>query len=477
MRYLISVLIGAGILFVMDGAFAGDPATAQDLQGPARVEEFLELGRAQAFSHEALFAVDGKEQAVTLKFNAFVDLTQKTRLEGALSREKVNEALGRAAQTMAPLLPQLTGGISQARTFKQNLDAMGFRGYGLIGPFNTFDARLRLTQNIIDIGAAAGAGEGRAGVNIARYEEEFTRQKIVLTASLLYLEALRAQGAFQAAAAGVALSERLLRQAEARKNAGTAAAIDVARAKTRLAGDQLRQDQARTALHDAYLELQRAAGIPYERAIRLMNSLCFIREAVPSVAEALALAARERLDMRIAAEQARAAGLSLTRARGQWAPVVALAADYGISGNEPRKNEHSTGGVMVSASMSLFDGGRTIGEVREASSRRRQARLVQEDLARQVEEDVRRALWRVTDAAVEVDTAAHVVALARQEMDLASHRFAEGVADHIEVINAQASLAGARDAYVAALTQYHGARMNVYFALGEPGSFFLKDAN
>ncbi len=476
MRNIVCVLLGAGLLCGMHGALAAEPVTAQDLAEPARVEESLGLGLAQVFSHEVLFAADGKEEVVPLKLKELVSLAQKTRLEGALGREKVNEALGRSWQAMAPLLPQLEGGISQARTFKQNLDAMGFRGYGVIGPFNTFDARLRLTQKILDVSAAAGAGEGRAAVNISRYEEEFTRQKIVLTASLLYLEALRAQGDFQAAAAGVALSERLLRQAQSRKNVGTAAAIDVARAKTRLAGDQLREDRTRTALHDAYLELQRAAGIPYDRAIRLMNSLCFIREAVPSVTEALALAAKERLDMRIAAEQARAAGLVLTRARGQWAPVVAIAVDYGISGNEPRRNEDKTGGIMVSAMMPLFEGGRIIGEVKAASSRQRQARLVQEDLARQVEEDVRRALWRVTDAEAEVDTAARVVTLARQEMDLASHRFAEGVADHIEVINSQTSLAEARDAYLAALTQYHGARMNVYFALGEPESFFLKDA-
>ena len=477
MKFRIKAVMLGILLVVTGGAFAAEPVTVEDLKGPERVEAFLGLGAVHPFSHDGLFVVDGKgEPPVDLKLSQMVDLAQKTRLEGALDREKVNEALGRSSQALSSLLPQLEGGISQSRTFKENLEAQGLHGSGVIGPFNTFDARLSLVQKIIDISAAANFQSGRAQVNVARYEEEFTRQKIVLAASLLYLDALRAQGAFQAAAAALDLSERLLRQAEARKKFGTAAAIDVARAKTRLAQDQLRLERSRTGLHDAYLELQRWTRIPYERIIRLMNSLCFIREPVPSVGDALATAAKKRIDMRIASERVRAAQYSLTQSRGEWFPSVSVGADYGVSANEPDRNDHWTSRVMVGATMPLFEGGRILGKIKEASSLKHQAELVRDDLSRQVEEDVRKALWTMVDSASQVDTAARVVELARQEMDLASHRFQEGVADNIEVVNAQTSLAQARDEYIAALTQYHAARMNLAFALGDPGLFYLQDA-
>ncbi len=464
-------------LVVTGGTFAAESLTGDDLKGPQRVEAFLGLGVVYPFSHDGLFVVDGKGEApIDLKLSEMVSRAQKTRLEGALDLEKINEALGRSSQALSLLLPQLEGGISQSRTFKSNLEAQGLRGSGVIGPFNTFDARVNLVQKIIDISAAANFQSGRAQVNIARYEEEWTRQKIVLTASLLYLDALRAQGAFQAAEAAVRLSERLLRQAEARKKSGTAAAIDVARAKTRLAEDQLRLERSWTGLHDAYLGLQRWTKIPYERVIRLMNSLCFIREPVPIVSEALSIAAKKRIDMRIAAERVRAADSSLMRSRGEWFPAVSVGANYGVSASEPKENDHWTGGVMVGATMPFFDGGRISGKIKEASSLKHQAELVRDDLSLQVEEDVRKALWSMTDSASQVDTAARVVELARQEMDLSIHRFAEGVADHIEVVNAQTSLAQARDEYVAALTQYHAARMNVAFAIGEPDLFYLQDA-
>jgi outer membrane protein len=45
------------------------------------------------------------------------------------------------------------------------------------------------------------------------------------------------------------------------------------------------------------------------------------------------------------------------------------------------------------------------------------------------------------------------------------------VADNLEVINAQTSLADARDAQVMALAQYNAARLNLAAALGRAESF------
>jgi len=68
-----------------------------------------------------------------------------------------------------------------------------------------------------------------------------------------------------------------------------------------------------------------------------------------------------------------------------------------------------------------------------------------------------------------------VVGLSKHELDLASDRFMQGVGDNIEVLNAQTALEEARSQYVSALTLYHAARVNLYFALGESNSFYLQD--
>ena len=115
------------------------------------------------------------------------------------------------------------------------------------------------------------------------------------------------------------------------------------------------------------------------------------------------------------------------------------------------------------------------GETKEASSQKRQEEIYFDDLKRQVEEDVYMALWTIETSMEQVNAAGQVVELSVRELELASHRFAEGVGDNVEVVNAQTVLEQSRDEYIAALTQYHAARINWYFALGKADSFYLQD--
>ena len=61
-----------------------------------------------------------------------------------------------------------------------------------------------------------------------------------------------------------------------------------------------------------------------------------------------------------------------------------------------------------------------------------------------------------------------------QYLQAVQDRFGAGLGDNVEVVAAQATLARARDTYVLALTQYHVARLNYFFALGQTGSFNLQ---
>ena len=481
MKFKTLIGICLSVLFLTGPSFAQDIIGKDGSELASRVETFIGLNTVKPFSHDDLFNLKNSTNLLPVVFELslkdMISLARKNRLDGALGREKINEALGRSWQAMSAYLPDISGGISQSRTFKQNLAAVGMPGFGVIGPFNTFDARIKLVQRILDVSAASNAGSARAQLRIARDDAEFTDQKISLIASLTYLDALRAQGAYYAAQAAVDLSGRLLQQAEARKQAGIAASIDVARASTRLAEDQLSLQRTETALHNAYLEVQRATAFPYDRVIALTNSLCFINDEIPSVSDALKTASTKRLDMRISEEQVNSAKSLLMRSRGEWFPVVAVSANYGYSGIGPDHDDRKTSGIMISAAMPLFEGGRIVGAIKEATSRKHQAELIRDNVKQQIEEDVRKALWTITNAIDQVHTSARVVELSHAEMDLASHRYSQGIADHIEVVNAQASLAQARDGYVSALTQYHAARINLYFALGEPDIFFLKDAD
>ena len=67
--------------------------------------------------------------------------------------------------------------------------------------------------------------------------------------------------------------------------------------------------------------------------------------------------------------------------------------------------------------------------------------------------------------------------LAGQELELARDRFAAGVSDNVEVVDAQAALAEARDTRVSALAEYARARINLAAALGRARQFSLHESS
>ncbi|MBF0511995.1 MAG: TolC family protein [Candidatus Omnitrophica bacterium] len=457
----------------------GKKASSPILQTPSQIEHFLRLDQMYPFSHHEMFLETAKDvldkNVRELRLKDAVDLGIENHLLSKLATEKVDEALGKRLQSLSKLLPDVQSSVYQRRTFKENLDAQGLKGYGVIGPFNTFDGRIQLMQKVLDLTALSNFQAGIRDVHAARYETEFVRQKVVLLVSLDYLEALRSQGDFKAAEANVTLSLKLLKQAKDQFQAGLANNVDVARAETRLAQDEFRLARLRTDVHEAYLELQRATGLPYEGLVRLMNSLGFIRENVPELADALVLAKQNRLDIKVSQERLEAGQYRLQGAKMKLLPQLELFGDYGSSGNEWNKKDHMTESIMLQATMPVFDGGKIFGEIKESDSQKKQLQIYDDDLRRQVEEDVQKSLWLMDTVMDQVLAASRVVGLAWHELELAQDRFSKGIGDNVELINAQTSLEDARDQYVIALTQYHAARINLYFALGQTDTFYLLD--
>jgi len=61
--------------------------------------------------------------------------------------------------------------------------------------------------------------------------------------------------------------------------------------------------------------------------------------------------------------------------------------------------------------------------------------------------------------------------LAQRELSLAQDRFQNGVADNIEVTNAQTALEDARQTVVSSLAEFNMARLNLFSAQGRAEDF------
>src|SRR5689334_16337875 len=85
----------------------------------------------------------------SLTFSQVVERAVQINLVSLLAKANTEEARGGALESASDLLPHIMGSASQARIFKVNLEAQGFPANNpffapLIGPFNNFDARIRL---------------------------------------------------------------------------------------------------------------------------------------------------------------------------------------------------------------------------------------------------------------------------------------------------------------------------------------------
>lgn len=413
----------------------------------------------------------------TLSLEQAVQLAIQNNLATLLARERRREAEGLKQEARAALLPNVSGTAYQA-SVTQNLAALGFQPATFpgitntfIGPFNNFDARARLVQNIFDLGALKNYQAGRAGVRVAEIEEQLAREQVATGTALAYLEAQRAGRTVTAAEANVELAQTLVKLAEDQHNAGVATGVDVTRAQTRLAVEHLRLAQAQTAAEQARLNLQRVVGLPLESPLTLTDELRFTPEPPPPVETAVAQAAQSRPEVRIAEQQIRISELERAAVRAEHLPSLAFVGDYGVSGITPTNTALPTRRAAIQLNVPIFNGGLTRGREAVAASRARQAELELGNVRGQVEEDVRLALSSLRTAVAQVSAADETVTLAQRELTMARDRFRAGVADNLEIVNAQTTLANARDAQVTALAQYNAARLNLAAALGRAESF------
>ncbi|MFI5346559.1 MAG: TolC family protein [Elusimicrobiota bacterium] len=398
-----------------------------------------------------------------------------SRIDAVSAGEQSNQARSRALQAASGLLPSLTASLSETRTFKVNLAAQGlsFPGFpSMLGPFDTFDARARLTQKLFDWGAWRRAQSGAAAARSASAEEKAAREQVAAAAALSYLEAVRAQRAVAASLADKEVADSLLSLARDRKDQGSATGVDVVRAQARAADADAALLRARIGEAEAQLLLKRVAGWPLGRELKLTDDFTAASSSAPALEASLTAAFSDRAEISAAEERANAEALAAKAAFGDRAPSVVVTGDFAKSGTVP-SDARNVGAVGGALTLPIFSGG--LGKARqdEAESRGRLALANLADVRQQVELDVRVALERLSESAEEEGASELSLSLAARELSMAQDRYAAGLGASVDVIEAQAELARARSAQVSSLARYHSARVNYAAAIGRAGEFSL----
>jgi outer membrane protein TolC len=414
-------------------------------------------------------------QPLPLSLDVALERGLRYNLGAVTSQQSVRQAQGQSISARSLLLPNVNGGLQEtveqidlaALGFKFNFPpSLGFSIPNIVGPFNFFDLRGRLTQelaNIQDLRSYQSSREAQRASDLAAAD---ARETVVYVVTAGYLQVLAESARVDSAKVQVASAQAIYQQAADRFNAGLSAKIDMTRSQVELQTQQQRLTAEQANYAKDKIALARLIGLPSGQEVTLTDSLPYAPLENLTLEQAIVLASQNRSDLKSAAALMRSAELSRKAATAEWYPTLDVSADYGVIGVNPAQS-HGTFTVTGQLRFPIWEGGRVRGDVEQADALLHQRRDQYDDLRARVEADVRNAYLDLTAAAEQVRVAQSRRELARDELTQSTDRFASGVADTVEVVQAQETVSSAEQAYIESLNEHNLAKASVARAVGQ----------
>ena len=387
-----------------------------------------------------------------------------------LSGEETQVARGNRWQALSRLLPVVEGGLNGSQ---QEINLKTLVGPNTLpptipsiaGPFHVFDVRAYVSSPLLNLSALHGERSASHKVTAAGYTYKQARDTVVLAVGNAYLMAVAGKARVQAATAELTTANALYQLALDRDQAGLSPQIDTLRALVELKSRQENLLAAENDYGTEKLNLARVIGLPNGQAFELASQVPYRPMPTQTLEEALAEAYQHRGDYQAALAEVAAAEAQRSAAQAERLPTISFNANWGDIGTEP-SDAHQTYAIAGTLRIPIFQGGRVRGEVETANARLRQAQEQLANLKGQIDYDLRTALMNLKTNASQVSVAETNTALAAQTLEQAQDRFASGVADNLEVVQAQQTVAQADEIYIVSLYRYNHSKLALARAMG-----------
>jgi outer membrane protein TolC len=385
--------------------------------------------------------------------------------------QAVRQAHGKTRVARSVLMPNITGDL--AETVQQtSLAASGIRiktpGFTLptvVGPFNYFDLRARLSQTVVDLTAWKNYKAANENLRADQLSSQDSRDLVVLAVGGAYLEVLADKARVLSALAQLDTANALYQQAAQQRAVGIVAKVDVDRSQVQALIQQQRVTSLQNDFAKQKINLARMTGLPPNDQYELSDDVPFSTAPPITVEEALSQAFEQRSDLKAAVVQVRAADLALSGAHAERMPSLSVNADYGVIGTNPSQS-HGTFAVTGTLRFPIWEGGRTGGDIEQADATVTQRRAELDDLKLQVESEIRKVYLDLQAATSEVEVAQKNVGVAKETLDLTRQRVEAGVADSVELVQSQESLANAELDYINSVFAHNVAKLSLARATG-----------
>ena len=387
----------------------------------------------------------------------------------------VQGAQARRLEARSALLPSVSVNASE-NAARLNLAAEGFSASAFgdpslnfptsVGPYHYYDLHGSLQQSLLDVTAVRNLrAQGRAS-EAAVLESHQGREEVVLAVTGVYLQLMADLALVERQRAEVAYAEESYKQAQAQADAGSKAPIEATRSLVQYQTEQQRLLSQLGEVEKRRIELARLVGIPLGTHIQPKERLDVMVAELPPLQDAVQRAWSQRLDLKAAMAQIQSAEEARKAASAERLPSASLNGTYGIQGVNPNQGV-PVFQAAISVNLPIYLGGRIEADTAQADAVVRQRRAELADQRSSVESDVRTAYIDLQVANDQVTLADSNRQLATQTLQQSQDRFAVGVADSVEVVSSEQSLAAADHDYVNSLFAQHVAKVTLAHAMGE----------
>jgi outer membrane protein TolC len=410
--------------------------------------------------------------ALDLSLNDAFERALRYNLGAIEGRENTRTAHAARLRSLNALLPAVSGRASAAVN-QTNLQAAGFNltvpGIAVptvVGPFTVTDARVYATQELFnwsDIQGLKASGESERA-SIFAYQSD--RDLVVFTTGNAYLLVISDTAAVESIRVQVGTAQTLYDQDVDKNAQGVIARIDVLRARVELQTQQQRLIAAENQLNIDKLSLARVIGLPNGQDFRLTDGVPYRPLEESTLEQALMQAYQTRPDYLAAQRQVTAAELALRSTSAELYPTGSMTVDYGQIGNPNFSAAHGTYSVSAALNIPIFQGSRVRADKLRAQSALEQREAELADLGGRIDDQVRTAFYNLRSSSDLVAVAQSNIDLANETLVQAQDRLSAGVANNLEVVQAQESVAAANSSYIASLYSFNLAKISFAQTLG-----------
>lgn len=359
-----------------------------------------------------------------------------------ISEENLSIAEAGRQKAASVFLPVLSAYGNYTQFSETKISSVG----SITQPNNTAAWGLRLDQSLSLSGREFTAFRiAKENIMKSRFDIDAIKEDYLLSVASGFYDVLRSKKALEIAEAN---SERLKKHRDAAKirlRVGEITKTAVLRAEAELASAQSELVKAENVLKFSKIVLARTVDMPEEFSLKDEAGEAEYMEGPEGKAMVTGFiekALQERAEIKAAELQKSIAANEVAHARGLYWPKLSVEGVYSRREDHPSSefvNKESVyGGIKLN--FPFFEGGLRAAEVREAKAKQRQAELIYDDLKKSVNTDVQNAYLDLKTQRGIIKSLEEQILFAQDNFNAVSKQFEYGLANSVDVMDANTLL-------------------------------------